>query len=467
MRRHTFVPLPILCLLLLLAMALKLSAQHGGLTPEMLRQLRASLTLDAGTRTVLNAVSANSAKNLALDRATATSTNSIFTNKIKTEGITDQKSSGRCWLYAGLNFLRPVASTSLNRRSFEFSQNFLFFWDKIEKANLFLESIIRTRTKPLDDRDVDWLLKNPFPDGGQWNMVLALIDKYGVVPSEVMPETESSGNTGLMNSVISTKLRKDAAELRGMQGKSDADLQTAKTRMLAEVYRMLALHLGVPPEKFEWRSEDKDGKASDPVTYTPKEFYEKYVNIRLEDYVCLYSVPSHPFNALYHIRFDRDLFDAPNMTFANVSMETMKKLTLASVLDNNAVWFGCDVGKESDSKTGVMKRGLYDYQSLYGVDLSMTKQERVEYQESVPSHAMVITGVDLVNGKPEKWLVENSWGSKAGNNGMFTMYDSWFDEYTYAVIVHRKYLPKDVAALFTQHAVELPPWDPMYSMWTW
>jgi bleomycin hydrolase len=452
---------------LLLTAAASASAQTGGLSQGDLAQLRASFRSDAQSRVLVNAVTAGSVKPLALNRDAVLSSNTYFSNRIATEGVTDQKSSGRCWLYAGLNIMRPVAMTSLGKKGFEFSQTYLFFYDKLEKANLFLESIIRTRERPVDDRDVDWLLKNPWPDGGQWNMVLALIEKYGVVPSDVMPETESSGNTGLMNGLVSTLLRKDAAEIRSMheQGRPEADIRARKNGMLAEVYRILAIHLGVPPERFSWRYEKKDGSLSDPVSYTPREFYTATVNLNLDDYVCLYSVPAHPFDRLYSIRYDRDLFDAPNMTFANVPFGTIRALTLASVRDNVPVWYGCDVGKESDSKLGVMRRGLYDYESVYGVSFAMSKKDRVLYQESVPSHAMVIVGVDLVAGAPEKWLVENSWGAKAGNNGLFAMYDSWFEEYAYAVIVKKSYLPKNVLALFSQTPEELPPWDPMFSMW--
>jgi bleomycin hydrolase len=453
-------------LVLCCVLATGVASAQGALTPELLKELRSSFVKDAPTKAVMNAVTANSAKVLVQDRETVLGSNQHFSHRIKTEGITDQKSSGRCWLFAGLNILRPTAMTALNKKGFEFSQTFLFFYDKLEKANLFLEAMIDLRKKPLDDHDVEWLLKNSLPDGGQWNMVLALIDKYGVVPSDVMPETESSGNTGLMNALITSVLHRHTVTLRAMdaQGKSEAELRAAKATMLRDVYRMLVIHLGTPPETFTWRYEDKDGKITDPQTYTPKDFYKKFVNASLDEYVCLYSVPSHPFDKLYQIRYDRNLTDKPNMTFANIPMETFKELTLKSLLADEPVWFGCDVGKESDSKLGLMKLGLYDYESLYGVQMKLNKKDRVLYQESVPSHAMVFVGVDVVNGKPEKWLVENSWGTKAGNNGLFTMYDTWFDEYMYTVIINKKYLPKNILDIFKQQPEVLPPWDPMFAV---
>jgi bleomycin hydrolase len=454
----------LIVILMIFACGITAMAQKGGgLNEAAVSELQSSLKMDGQTKAMINAVTTNDIRKMAQDRAAVVESNTFFSHKLKTEGITDQKSSGRCWLFAGLNLMRPVAMNSLNKRGFEFSQTYLFFWDKLEKANLFLEAIIQTRTRPIDDREVEWLLKNPFPDGGQWNMVVALVEKYGVVPAEIMPETESSSSTGTMNNIVSALLRKDASILRKSNGDEKA-FQGIKMNMLKDVYKVLCFHLGVPPASFTYRYENKDGKVTEPQTYTPQEFYKKHVNLNLNDYYCLYSAPAHAFNKLYEIQFDRDMFDKPNMTFANIKIDDLKMLALQSLLDNEPVWFGCDVGRESDSKIGVMKHGLYDYKSIYGIDLEMSKEDRVLYQESVPSHAMLFTGVDVVKGKPEKWLVENSWGTKAGNNGLFTMYDSWFDEHMFTIIVNKKYIPKSVLDLFKTKAEVLPPWDPMFSM---
>ncbi len=440
--------------------------EKGALTPQVIKELRSSFTLDATTRSALNAVSQNDVKSLALDRMVSAALDKNFSHRITTEGVTNQQKSGRCWLFAGLNIMRPIAARALNVKMFEFSQNYLFFWDKLEKANLFLESIIRTADRPVSDREVEWLLKHPFPDGGQWNMVLSLVKKYGAVPKEVMPESKNSSNTGNMNKMISTLLRKDAAALRGMhaKGASQTDLEKRKLAMLKEVYRLLALHLGVPPTSFTWRYKDKDGKLSEPRTYTPREFLAATVNLQLDDYVCLHNIPGRPYNRLYQIQFDRNMLDQPNMTFVNLPMEMLADITRKSVLADEPVWFGCDVGKESNSKLGFMKRSLYDYDDLYGVDFSMTKEQRIWYHESVPTHAMVITGVDIQDGKPVKWLVENSWGAKVGEKGYFTMYDDWFHEYTYSIIVNKKFVPDEVLKLFEGEAEMLPPWDPMFAL---
>jgi bleomycin hydrolase len=454
----------IFCLLLLIP-ALSFAQQNGAINEELLKRLQETVSIDASTTALMNAITKNDVKNLALSHEESINTDHHFTHIIKTQGITNQQKSGRCWLFAGLNILRPVASQNLNKQSFEFSQTYLFFYDKLEKSNLFLESIIATVSKPVEDRQVEWLFKHPIMDGGQWNMVLSLVEKYGVVPAEVVPETQSSANTGRLNSMLSKLLVKQASMLRSSHesGASERGLRREKEEMLAQVYRMLVLHMGVPPASFAWRQKDDKGNAGAPKIYTPKEFYKEFVNIDLNDYVCLHSIPLHDYDKAYQVEFDRNLVDAPNMTFVNVTIDQMKAYTLKSVLGNDPVWFGCDVGKESNSKTGVMKRGLYNYAAIYGVDFELSKADRIRYHRSVPSHAMVFTGVDIIDGKPAKWRVENSWGAKVGENGMFVMYDSWFDEYMFSAIIHKKYLPKQVVNLAQSPDTEtLPPWDPLF-----
>ncbi len=444
-----------------------IAQQKGALTLQTIERLEKAVPVNAQLTAMMNAVTANDVKTIALSREQSIATDHYFSNTIETQGITDQQKSGRCWLFAGLNILRPAASKNLKVKKFEFSQTYLFFYDKLEKANLFLESIIETRQRPLDDRDVNWLLGHPMMDGGQWSMALELIEKYGVVPADVMPETQSSANTDRLNSMLGTLLCKQASVLRSMaeKGATEDALRAEKEKMLVDDYKMIVVHFGVPPKSFVWRYEDAEGKVTEPKTYTPKQFYKEFVNIDLRDYVCLHSVPVHAYNKAYQVKFDRNLYDMPNMTFVNVPLDKMKEYTLKSVLGNDPVWFGCDVGKESDSKLGVMKRGLYDYKSIYSIDLDMNKADRIRYQQTVPSHAMVFTGVDVAGGKPVKWQVENSWGTKAGDNGFFVMYDDWFDEYMFSVIVHKKYLPADVVKLAAAPDAEvLPPWDPLFSV---
>lgn len=438
----------------------------GGISTDDLERFQESFKLDPATRSVMNAVSNNDVKKLALNREMLTAHNNLFNHRIKTKGITNQKSSGRCWLFAGLNIMRPKVIKELKLNDFEFSQNYLFFWDKMEKANTFLEGIIETRDRDPMDRELQILLKSPFPDGGYWFYVVDLIDKYGVVPKSIMPETENSESTGMMDRLISRKLRQDASVLRQMsdQGASTKKLRDKKKEMLEEIYRLLVINLGTPPTEFEWRYEDRDTVVSELRTYTPQSFFREIVNMNLKDYVSLFNCPTRATGKLYQIRMTRNVYDREDMTFINIKNERLKEYTLRSVLSDDPVWFGCDVGKEDSYEHGIMSPGIYDYESLYGVDFHLTKEERILYWDSTPNHAMVFIGVDTLQGRPVKWLVENSWGTKRGDDGLWTMYDQWFDEYVYNVIIHHKYLPKEVLAILKTRPEVLPPWDPMYSI---
>jgi bleomycin hydrolase len=358
-----------------------------------------------------------------------------------------------------------------NLDEFEFSENHLFFWDKLEKANLFLEAMIERRDRDLQDREIDWLWEHPCPDGGQWNGFVELVKKYGVVPSAVMPENEQSKESRVWSGLLSRKLRKDAIELREMhdRGKDLKDLRARKMDMLEEVYRVLAVSLGDPPTEFVWRYEDKDGNVSEPKRYTPKEFFEEVVGSDLDEYVYFLNHPTQPYGRMYEIQFDRGMWDRPNMTVANVSAEDLKDYTLKSVLDGEPVWFGCDVGKEHhrDKGIGMMASGVYRYDAVYGVDFSMTKEERILSRDGVPSHAMVLMGVDMDGDRPVKWLVENSWGTDYGDEGMWMLSDRWFDDYVYGAVVHKKHVPKKVLDLLKTKPVLLPPWDPMFDAAMW
>ena len=441
------------------------SVGRGGITQDMIEEMRQSFQLDDATRAAMNALAKNDIKDLALNREALVTSDHFFSHKITSGDITDQKSSGRCWLFAGLNILRPKIIEKYNLKNFDFSENYLFFWDKLEKANFFLESIIETRGKDVYDREVEWLLQHPCPDGGWWHFVVELVNKYGAVPESAMPETNSSGKTGMMNRLVGRKLRQDAVVLRTLSeaGTSESVLREKKEEMLHEIYRMLAMNLGVPPTEFQWRYETKDDSVSQAMTYTPRDFYREVVGIDLEDYICIFSCPSREFEKLYQIRFDRDMFDKPDFTFINLDIHELKKYTLASILDDEPVWFACDVGKEDYVDGGIFAPGIYDYSALYGVDIKLTKEERIVYRESTPNHAMVLTGVDMNEKKSVKWLVENSWGDDRGEEGYWAMSDEWFDEYVYGCILHTKYVPEGILDILKTEPTVLPPWDPMYS----
>lgn len=440
-------------------------AATGEITPKQVKKLHSTLKMDPHTRAMYNAVTANDASSLALNRDILNNHNEIFSHKIKTKGITNQKSSGRCWLFAGLNVMRPEVIQKHKLKSFEFSQNHLAFYDKLEKANCFLERVIRLRDKDIDDRTLEILLRNPIPDGGYWESVVNLVEKYGAVPKEIMPETNSSSSTSQMNKLISTKLRSDATKLRQMHKEQIPlkQLQKQKEKMLADTYKILVLNLGTPPAEFKWQYEDANSLPSELKTYTPQSFYKDFVNVDLREYVDLFHDPSKETGKHYELSMSTNVIGGDNVNFANISMAQLKAIAQKSVLSDEPLWFSCDVGKDQ-YKDGIMALGMYDYDSVYKVNMDMTKTERILYRHSVPNHAMVLVGVDIRDEKPTKWLIENSWGSDKGSKGYWTLYDTWFDEYVYSIIVKKKYVPADILKILDQPPIKRPAWDPMFAV---
>ncbi|MFH1010738.1 MAG: C1 family peptidase, partial [bacterium] len=364
----------------------------------------------------------------------------------------------------GLNLLRQEVVKKFELDDFEFSQSYLAFWDKLEKSNVFLEFMIETRDRDLLDREVHHMLDGPIGDGGYWGYVAGIVEKYGVLPKSFMGETRSSSATGRMNYILETVLRRDALRLRTLaaEGKSVADLRLEKTNMLKDIFRVLVINYGMPPKEFVWRTVDKDGKASEPITYTPQRFYKEVIGVDLSQFVSLANYPIHPFNRRYGINLTRGMADKSDISFVNIQYSDMKSYALKALLDSQRVWFGCDMGHGVHGKKGLMAKELYDYEELFGVPLAMTKTERLDYRHSANNHAMVFVGVDVIDGKPHKWLVENSWGDERGDKGFFTMTDDWFDEYVFDVVIPKKYLPEDVLAILEQPPVMLPVWDPSW-----
>ncbi len=436
-----------------------------GLTHETIEKLKESFELDPATRSIMNAVTNNDVSKLTLNRELLARHNDVFNVKVDTKGVTDQESSGRCWLFAGFNIMRPSVMKKFNIDDFEFSENHLFFWDKLEKANMFLEAMIENRGKDVDDRELKVLFRNPVPDGGWWTYVVNLIGKYGAVPKCIMPETKNSSNTRRMNSLLNRMMRSDAAEIRRLasEGKDESTLRKRKFEMLSQVYRLLAIHLGIPPEEFVWRYEDKDGRVCGG-TYTPLSFYTEAVEDGLDGYVTLLSYPVHGYYEYYRIRYCRNMPDAPDMDFINMDIGMLKEFALKAVLGGEPVWFAADVGKDHDVENGIFEIGIHDYRTLIGVEDRITKADRLLYCESTPNHAMVFIGADTLGGRASKWLVENSWGTDRGKKGFWTMYDDWFDEHVFGVIVHKRYLPGDVLAIMDTEPKVLPAWDPMRSL---
>lgn len=455
------------CFALIFAVTISITSAadlQPGLTLKQAQELLNSVQIDSRTKTAMNAVTNNDIRDLALNRDVIAVNDDIFSFKLPTKGITDQESSGRCWMFAGLNLMRQGVMKKYELDDFELSQSYIAFWDLLEKSNVFLEYIIETCDRDILDRELDKRLEDPVGDGGYWDYVVNIVQKYGVVPKKFMDETHSSANTRRMQQILKALLLRDAATLRSMseQGKSVAEMRAEKQQMLQDVMRVLVINYGVPPTEFEWRTTDSTGKATDPIVYTPQEFYQEAIGMDLSNYVSLASYPIHPFNKNYSISTTQSMADKDDITFINIDEQEMKGIALKALLDSNRVWFGCDMGHDVYSKKGLMVKGVYNYEELFGIDIDMTKTERLDYREQSSNHAMVLTGVDIVNGKPRRWLVENSWGAERGDNGLFTMSDDWFDEYVLNIIVPKQYVPKKILKIADEAPTALPIWDPAW-----
>ena len=440
--------------------------QKGTISPSLLDQIKKSVADDATTRGLINAIAGNDIQQLALNRNPGYSPDMYFSNRINTKGITNQKSSGRCWLYTGLNMMRVQVINRNEMETFELSQTYPFFWDQLEKANLFLEGIIQSADKPLDDKRVDWLLKNPIGDGGQWTGVVDIISKYGVVPSEIMPDTKNSENTRLMSNLLSTKLRAQAVTLRKLfsDKKSTSEIQNEKIKMLGEIYRILVLTLGEPPSEFDWRYKKSNGDITPLAHYTPLSFYKDFVQVNLADYVMLMNDPSREFNKLYEIDYDRHLYEGGNWKYINLPADEIADFAKQSLVNGDVMYFSCDVGKQLNKEKGTLDLNNYAYADLFGVDFSMDKAQRIQTFESSSSHGMNLVGVDIdKDGNINKWLLENSWGATAGYNGFLVMTNDWFREYMFRLVIKKQYVPENILKILDTKATLLPPWDPMFS----
>lgn len=456
--------------LLTLALALagvSLAAQTagGGISPETLGRIKAIAgPTPAATG---NALAGTSINQLTANPALATLSDTYFSNKVESKGITDQKSSGRCWLFTGLNVLRSRMIARYGLGEFQFSQAYCFFYDQLEKANLFLQATIDHADRPMDDKTVEWLFKNPLSDGGTFCGVQDVVTKYGLVPAEAMPERFAAENTSRMSALIAEKLREYGLTLRkaAADGEKADALQRRKTEMLGTVYRMLALCLGEPPAEFEWTRKDAAGRPVDTRTYTPLSFYKEYVGADLKgNYVMLMNDPSRPYHRTYTIDLDRHTYDGEQWTFINLPVDEIKQMAIASIKDSTMMYFSCDVGKQLNSKTGLLALDNYDYATLFATDFPMDKAQRIKTFASASSHAMTLMAVDLdKDGKPRKWMVENSWGATSGHRGHLIMTDRWFDEYMFRLVVEKRFVPEKTLRLLKQKPEVLPAWDPLFA----
>ena len=416
-------------------------------------------------RLMQNTVTQRDVNEVALDHSIVTGATHTFSTVLDDWTPTQQGASGRCWLFSGLNLFRVDSMKKLNMRQFEYSQSYMMFWDKVERANFVLESVIETADRPVDDRIVQHLMLAPVEDAGQWDMFVNLVDRYGVVPKEAMPETESSGNTRQMNNMLYYQVRQGAAKIRKLYQEEAglSAMRQEKLDTLTSVYRILCIHLGDPPETVDWQWRDRDGTFHRDGEITPQEFADRYVTTDYADLVCLVNDPrpNHPYFQTYTIDYLGNVVGARSVRYLNVPIDVMKDIAKRQIEDGRPVWMGCDTGKQNHRKLGIWDAELFDYSSVYGTGFDMDKAARLEYGQTQMTHAMLFTGVDVVDGAPRRWRVENSYGDAVGDKGFFLMNDSWFDEHMFEIAAPRKYLSPELMAALDTEPVVLPPWDPM------
>lgn len=432
------------------------------ITPELLSKLQASYEGNAQDRAIENALGQTAINTLALNQTKQLPVDHHFTYRVPQQGITNQKKSGRCWLFCGLNIVRADIMRRHDIKSLELSEAYLFFYDQLEKSNFFLENIISTRKLADDSREVDYLMHNPIGDGGGWTGVTDLVAKYGMVPNEVMQERFVAENTAQYKPLIQAKLKEFALEIRDSKASEQA-IRLRKEEMLQQIYRMLCLCLGTPPTEFTWAQYGKKDVLISEEVYTPKSWAEKYVRQDLlNDYVMMMNDPTRPYHQLYSVALDRHVQEGTNWCYVNVPIEDMAPMAIASLKDSVAMYTGTDVGKCRDMERGILDIYAYDYESLFGIPFPMDKEQRVRAFASGSSHAMALVGVDIDSeGKPKKWLLENSWGDKSGWKGHLVMTNEWMQEYLFRLIVEKKYASEKVLKALKTKPIELPMWDPM------
>lgn len=439
---------------------------QGGISAKMLSQIKNASAQTPQDRILRNAMTRYNINDLALRADNPDSREVWFSNEVPSKGVTDQKQSGRCWLFSGLNVMRARMIKKYDMGEFQFSQAYVFFYDQLEKSNLFLQAVVDNAREPMDSQQNAWLFQHPLSDGGTFCGVRDLVSKYGLVPAETMPETTSANNTSRMSQLVSLKLREFGLELRKMvaDGKKPAAIEARKTEQLTTVWHMLSICLGTPPEKFSWTRRDASGKAVDTREYTPKQFFDEYVGADLQNgYVMLMNDPSRPYYKVYTVDMDRHVYDAKDWTYLNLPMDEIEGIAVASIKDSTMMYMSCDVGKLYDAKTGVLSLDNFDYGDLLGTTFGMDKADRIRTGASASSHAMTLMAVDLsADGKPLKWKVENSWGPTSGHKGHLIMTDGWFREYLFRLVPEKKYVPEATLKLMEQTPVRLPAWDPLF-----
>lgn len=413
-----------------------------------------------------NAISHNGLLVSLEKRSSAVENTPVFSIDLTKDKVSNQKASGRCWMFAALNTFRHKMISDFQLEDFELSQAYTFFWDKYEKSNWFLEQILATADLELTSRKVKFLLDTPQQDGGQWDMVVSLFEKYGVVPKAIYPESVSSSNSRELNQILNKLLRQDAQILRELvkDGVDPSTLKVKKEELLQEIFNFLAMNLGLPPRQFDFSYRDKENHFHSENNLTPQEFYRKYVDLHLDDYVSIINAPTadKPYGRSYTVEMLGNVVGSKLVRYLNVEIDRLKELAIAQMQAGETVWFGSDVGQSSNRKAGIMDEGIYDFTSSMDLRLTQDKAGRLDYSESLMTHAMVLTGVDLdEDGRSKKWKVENSWGDKVGNKGYFVASDAWMDQYTYQIVVRKEFLSAEELATYEAEPIVLAPWDPM------
>lgn len=449
---------------LIFVTALASTSMAQSIDEALIKDLRQNFAAEASNKAVQNAVSASSSiKTMALNRERVGKTDHYFKYKVDVKGITDQKKSGRCWMFTSLNVLRPSIIKKYGVKSFDFSHNYLYFYDILEKSNLFLQNIIRTSSKDMDDREVCLYFSDPVGDGGVWNLYFNVASKYGLVPAEVMPETEHSNNTAQLLSLVKERLRKGGMQIRNTT-LSEAQ-EGFRKETLKDVYKILAICLGEPPTEFTWRYKGEGGEIKELKNYSPMQFYKEVVPAEYapDNYVMIMHDPTRPYYEVYDISNYRNTYEGLNWKYLNLPIEDIKKAALASIKNNEPLYASCDVGKQLNINEGVLDCQMYDYASLFGVDFSMEKKDRILSRQSGSAHAMALVACDVdEKEKPIKWQFENSWGASSGHEGFLTLTDEWFEEYMFRIVINQKYLDSKAKKASKKEATILPPWDYMF-----
>ena len=436
------------------------------ITRKQVVELRKEFDAEPSNKVAQNAVTNVQLPDLTLNRDLVQDIDDSFSIKLDDWKVTAQMRTGRCWLFATLNLFRVGAMKKMKLKNFEFSQAHTHFWDKFERSNHLLESIIETSDRPVDDRTIHFLLSDPIGDGGQWNMATNLVRKHGLVPKTAYPESNSSSATRWMNAELKDILRSSASEIRAIidGGGTVEEARTHKEKRIADIWRMLCIHLGTPPKTFNWQWRDKDGEFHRNGRMTPQQFAAEFVDIEWEDYVCIVNDPRNEYYRTYTVDFLQNVAGGPPVVYLNVPSKDMKAITQKLLEDGIPVWMGCDVGKEMDRKRGLWDADLFDVEGLYGVEYGMDKADRLRHNQTMMTHAMLFTGVDVVNGRPRRWRVENSWGQDTGQKGYYTMNDSWYDQYMFEIAAPKDYLTEKMLEGLETEPVVLPAWDPMGSL---